>query len=60
MQIRVDDAEKDGLAEAAELPGQTLSVWVRDQLRRAARQTLEEFGKEVPFLAILGAKIRDN
>jgi hypothetical protein len=50
MQVRLDEAEKQAFAEAAALAGQSVSVWVRDQLRRAARQQLEEVGRTVPFL----------
>jgi hypothetical protein len=49
LQVRVEDAEKQAFTEAAELSGQALSVWVRDQLRQAARRKIEEFGKQVPF-----------
>jgi len=51
MQIRLDSAEKQAFAEAAALAGQSISVWVRDQLRRVARQQLEEAGKEVAFVS---------
>jgi uncharacterized protein (DUF1778 family) len=51
LQIRVEPAEKQAFTEAAQLAGQDVSVWVRDQLRRAARQALEESGRSVPFLS---------
>jgi uncharacterized protein (DUF1778 family) len=50
MQVRLDEAEKQAFADAAALSGQSVSVWVRDQLRRAARQQLEEAGQPVSFL----------
>lgn len=50
LQIRLDKAEKEAFGDAAELAGQSLSVWVRDQLRKAARHQLEEAGRKVPFL----------
>ena len=50
LQIRLDEAEKEAFAEAASLAGQSVSVWVRDRLRRIARQELEEAGQPVPFL----------
>jgi uncharacterized protein (DUF1778 family) len=50
MQIRLAPAEKQAFAQAADLVGQTLSVWVRDQLRQAAARKLQEFGRQVPFL----------
>jgi len=51
LQIRVEPAEKQAFTEAAELAGQDVSVWVRDQLRRAAREALEQSGRSVPFLS---------
>jgi uncharacterized protein (DUF1778 family) len=50
LQIRLEPAEKEAFADAAALVGQSVSVWVRDQLRRAARQQLEEAGMPVAFL----------
>ncbi len=50
LQIRLDSAEKQAFADAAALVGQSMSVWVRDQLRGAARQQLEEVGRAVAFL----------
>jgi hypothetical protein len=51
MQIRVDAAEKQAFSAAAALCGQKLSVWVRDRLRHAAREGLEEAGQQVAFLS---------
>jgi hypothetical protein len=51
LQIRMTTAEKQAFANAAELAGHDLSVWVRDQLRRAARQVFAEFGRSDPFLS---------
>lgn len=51
LQIRVEAVEKQCFAEAAKLAGQSLSVWARDQLRRAARQMFAEFGKSDPLIA---------
>jgi hypothetical protein len=50
LQIRVEPAEKLAFFEAASLVGQDVSVWVRDQLRRAARIALQDSGRPVPFL----------
>jgi hypothetical protein len=50
MQVRLQPAEKQAFSDAALLSGQGLSVWVRDRLRRIARQELEQAGREVPFL----------
>ncbi len=58
LQVRLNEAEKQGFTEAAAMAGQKLSVWVRDQLRRAARQALEEYGRTVPFLPM--TKPRDE
>ena len=48
--IRVSDAEKEAFQTAAELDGKTTSDWIRDRLRRLARQELGEAGKPIPFL----------
>ena len=53
LQIRLEPAEKEAFAGAAALVGQSVSVWVRDQLRRVARQQLEEAGQPVPFVSQL-------
>jgi hypothetical protein len=51
MQIRLDAAEKQAFADAAALDGKDLSEWVRDRLRRLARQELEQAKMPVAFLA---------
>lgn len=48
--IRVSDAEKEAFRAAAELDGKTTSDWIRDRLRRNARQELEAAGQHVPFI----------
>src|SRR5437016_3602100 len=48
--IRASVSEKAGFKAAASLSGQALSVWIRDRLRRAAREELEYGQKPVPFL----------
>ena len=50
MQVRLDASEKQAFADAAALDGKDLSEWVRDRLRRLARQELEQAGKAVAFL----------
>jgi uncharacterized protein (DUF1778 family) len=50
VDLRLQESEKDGFRAAAELAGLDLSAWIRERLRRAARQELEEAGKEIPFL----------
>jgi hypothetical protein len=51
LQVRLSADEKASFVEAAAISGQNVSVWARDQLRRAARLTLEEVGRPVAFLA---------
>ena len=51
MQVRLDVAEKQAFTDAASMDGKDLSEWVRDRLRRIARQELEKAGKPVAFLA---------
>jgi uncharacterized protein (DUF1778 family) len=50
LQTRVSAAEKQAFADAADLDGKKVSEWVRDRLRRVARQELQDAGKPVPFL----------
>lgn len=50
LQIRLNAAEKQAFERAAELDGKKTSEWMRDRLRRLARQELEEHGQPVPFL----------
>ena len=48
--IRLEPAEKEGFRAAAEVAGIDLSSWVRERLRRAARQELEEARIPIPFI----------
>lgn len=50
LQVRVQQAEKEGFDAAADLAGLDLSAWVRERLRMAARKELIEAGRQVPFL----------
>jgi hypothetical protein len=50
LQIRANIAEKEAFQMAAELDGKKLSEWIRDRLRRASRQELEQASLPVPFL----------
>ena len=50
LQVRVQEAEKDTFAAAAELSGLDVSAWVRTTLRAAARKELESNGESVSFL----------
>jgi len=54
--VRLEVVEKQAFTEAADLCGQALSVWVRDQLRRAAEAKLRESGREVPFSSFQPSK----
>ena len=51
LQLRLTGAEKQGFAEAADIAGLALSAWVRERLRRAARQELEDARRDIPFLS---------
>jgi hypothetical protein len=48
--IRLEPVEKEAFQQAALLSGLTLSAWVRERLRRAARIDLEDAGKQIPFV----------
>jgi len=50
VQIRLNESEKAAFVQSAELDGKKLSEWIRDRLRRLAREELEEQGRQVPFL----------
>jgi predicted HicB family RNase H-like nuclease len=50
MQVRLNDEEGAAFESAAKLAGVSLSAWVRERLRTAARSELSEAGKPVPFL----------
>jgi len=50
VQIRLNTAEKAGFIQAADLDGKKLSEWIRDRLRRLAREELQQQGLAVPFL----------
>lgn len=47
--LRLEPREKAAFTEAAEIAGVPLSVWMRERLRRVARDELNEAGKESPF-----------
>lgn len=54
FELRLTEEEKVAFGEAAELAGVPVSAWVRERLRRAAREELEGFGRPVPFLGETG------
>ena len=55
MELRLDVAEKEAFRNAANVAGMSLSGWVRDRLRRAARKELEDMDMPVAFLERLSA-----
>lgn len=48
--LRLDTAEKMAFANAADLAGVSVSAWMRERLRSAARTELAEASQPVPFL----------
>lgn len=50
LDMRLEQAEKDGFRAAAELSGLDLSAWIRERLRQVAWKELEKAGRPVPFL----------
>jgi uncharacterized protein (DUF1778 family) len=52
VQVRLAADEKAAFNAAAALDGKGLSEWLRDRLRRNARQELEAHGQAVPFLPV--------
>jgi uncharacterized protein (DUF1778 family) len=50
FELRLIGEEKEAFRQAADLAGMPLASWVRERLRRAAREELEGFGRPVPFL----------
>jgi hypothetical protein len=56
LDMRLHEAEKNGFKAAAELSGLELSAWIRERLRRVAREELEQAGQPVPFLPAKNGK----
>lgn len=52
LQVRLSQAEKDTIKMAADTAGLSVSSWLRDRLRRAARTELQASGIKVPFLEV--------
>lgn len=48
--IRLEPEEKKAFQRAAELTGLSLSMWIRERLRKAARIELEDAGEKIPFI----------
>ncbi len=51
MKIRVQAEEKQAFEDAAKLAGISLSAWVRERLRSAARRELEDAEHPIAFLS---------
>jgi uncharacterized protein (DUF1778 family) len=54
MKLRVQPEEKEAFQQAADLAGVSVSSWIRERLRRAARIELEEAGQQIPFVKRAG------
>lgn len=52
LDVRLEEAEKQAFKDAATVAGISLSTWVRERLRYAARQELIEIGHPVAFLKL--------
>jgi hypothetical protein len=50
LDMRMEVAEKQAFKDAADLAGLGLSAWIRERLRRVAREELEGAGLPVAFL----------
>lgn len=50
LKLRLTASEKETFQKSADLAGVALSGWIRERLRRAARQELVAAGMQVPFL----------
>lgn len=50
LQVRLSKAERAAFDAAAQAAGISISAWVRDRLRRAARDELQSAGMRVPFI----------
>lgn len=51
LDLRLESAEKQAFKDAAALAGIPLSTWVRERLRRIARQELQDGNQPVAFMA---------
>jgi hypothetical protein len=48
--LRLSPSEKQGFADAAELAGVPLTVWIRERLRQVATKELQSAEKPIAFL----------
>lgn len=58
--VRLEPNEKKGFRLAAELAGIDVSAWMRERLRRVARQELEEARLPIPFLQHVLEELRNG
>ncbi|WP_156824980.1 plasmid mobilization protein [Methylocystis rosea] len=59
LQVRMSESEKKAFEMAASSAGISISAWVRDRLRRVARDELQSSGLKVPFIEEMKAKDGD-
>ena len=59
LDMRLQEAEKEGFRLAAELSGLELSAWIRERLRRSSREELEQAGQPVPFLPVKNGRYHE-
>ena len=50
IKLRLERNEKQAFLDSADLAGVSLSAWMRERLRKAARMELEEAGRQIAFL----------
>lgn len=50
LQVRLSSRERSAFEEAAKMAGLSMSAWVRERLRRAARTELQSGGVKVAFI----------
>ena len=52
IQVRATDAERETFGMAADLEGLSMSAWIRNRLRAAAKNELAAAGKKAPISAV--------
>jgi hypothetical protein len=50
LQVRLSGPERAAFEDAARVAGLSISAWVRERLRRTAREELQSAGIKVPFI----------
>jgi hypothetical protein len=58
--LRLEPGEKAAFKNAASIAGIPISAWMRERLRRTARQELEEARQPIPFLEHVLQELRDG